>query len=122
MERENDKKGKTYKTRPPQPRVPRHALTILTSTGPKLLDGDADEGAHEGADGGDELGGHGGALGEAGLDEERKVADLVGDLVEEDGDGGCRADGGGGVEAGGHGEAVGDVVGEVGAGRKVSID
>jgi hypothetical protein len=102
----------SYQTSSPQTGV---AGERLVGRGPaKLLHGDADQGADEGADGGDKLRGHGGALGEARLDEQGKVADLVGDLVEEDGDGGGGADGGGGVEAGRHGEAVGDVVGKVG--------
>lgn len=107
-------RGKTYQACSPKSPISRHRLAV-GSPRAKFLDGNANERAHEGADGGDELGRHGGALGEAGLDEQRKVADLVGDLVEEDGDGGGGADGGRGVEAGGHGEAVGDVVGEVGA-------
>lgn len=107
------KKGTCQACSPKSP-ISRHRLPISTS-GAEFLDGNANERAHQGADGGNELGCHGGALGKAGLDQQRKVADLVGDLVEEDGDGGGGADGGRGVEAGGHGQAVGDVVGEVSA-------
>ena len=50
------------------------------------------------------------------MDEQREVANFVGDLVEEDGDGRRGADGRGGVEGGSEGQAVGYVVGEVRAG------
>lgn len=94
-----------------------HRRSIGIAGAAEFLHGDTDEGAEHSADGGDELGAHGLTLGEAGLDEQGKVADLVGDLVEEDGHGGGCADGWGGVKGGGHGEAVSDVVGEVGAVR-----
>lgn len=79
-----------------------------------LLDEDADARAQKGTDGRHELGAHGFPLGEARLDEEGKVAHLVGDLVEEDGHGGRRAECRGRVERRGQGEAVGDVVREIG--------
>ena len=94
-----------------------HRRSIGITRAAEFLHRDTNEGAEHGADGGDELGAHSLALGEAGLDEQGKVADLVRNLVEEDGHGGGCANGGGGVEGGGHGEAVGDVVGEVGTVR-----
>jgi hypothetical protein len=53
-----------------------------------LLHSNADECAQEGADSGDELSTQSGALREAGLNEQGKIADLVRDFVEEDGESG----------------------------------
>lgn len=107
---------------PPQPR-PRQPFISYASTasssfanpsGTHLLHHDAQHRTQERTKRSDELRPHGHLLAEAGLDEQREIADLVRDLVEEDGDGGGGAEGGGGVEGGGEGEAVGDVVREVG--------
>lgn len=116
-------KGKksTYKAGSPETRVSGHAHRLLHAGAAKFLYGDADEGAQKGAYGGDELRTHSGALGEARLHEQGKIADLVGYLVEEDGDGGGGANGWRGIEACGHGQAVGNVVGKVGAMLTVSM-
>ena len=75
---------------------------------------DADESPQEGSDGREELCAHGLPRCESRLDEQGKVAGLVGNLVEEDGDGGGRADHRTRIECGRHGQAVGYVVRKVG--------
>ena len=114
MERGERQREKTHQTSAPKPGVPRHALFIRSMTTAKLLNGDANQRAQQSANGGNKLGTHGRALREARLDKEGKVADLMGDLVEEDGHGGGRANGRGGVETSRHGQAVGNVVRKVG--------
>ena len=81
----------------------------------KLLDSDTDQRSEKSSQGSDELRTHSSSLGETGLDKQSKVADLVGDLVEEDSDSGGSSDGRRGVETGRHGQTIGDVVSKVGA-------
>lgn len=111
----------TYQTCAPEPSIARHGSLAVRVPAAEFLNGNADQGAHQRANSRDKLRRHGRPLGEARLHEERKVADLVGDFVEEDGDGGGGANGWRRIETGRHGEAVGDVVRKVGAAEFVSL-
>lgn len=90
-----------------------HRNILVRAT--KLLNSDTNQRSEKSAQGSDKLRTHSSSLGEAGLDQECKVANLVGDLVEEDSDSGGSSDGRRGVETGRHGQTIGDVVSKVGA-------
>lgn len=81
----------------------------------KLLDSNTNQSPEKSSQGSDELRAHGSSLGKARLDKEGKVANLVGDLVEEDCNSGGSSDCRGGIETGRHGQTVGNIVSEVGA-------
>lgn len=90
-----------------------HGNILIRAT--KLLDSNTDQRSEESSEGSDELRTHSSSLGEARLDEESKVANLVGNLVEEDSNSGGSSDGRRGVETGRHGQTIGNVVSKVGA-------
>jgi hypothetical protein len=93
--------------------VAAHGNILVRAT--KLLDSNTDQCSEKSSQGSDKLRTHSSSLGETGLDEECKVANLVGDLVEEDSDSGGSSDGRRGVETGRHGQTIGNVVSKVGA-------
>ncbi|KAI6759721.1 hypothetical protein HG530_010401 [Fusarium avenaceum] len=88
--------------------------SVAAAGATKLLHGNTNQSTEKSSQSSDELRTHGSSLGKARLDEKSKIADLVGDFVEEDGDCGGSSNSRRSVEAGRHGQAVSNVVGEVG--------
>lgn len=95
--------------------------SVAAAGATKLLHGNTNQSTEKSSQSSDELRTHGSSLGKARLDEKSKIADLVGDFVEEDGDCGGSSNSRRSVEAGRHGQAVSNVVGEVGT-VYVSLD